>query len=74
MKFTKEKRELLVTKLLTSKTEASNIPPNILTITIRYIDFPPIIIEDIRKVVIETKNIVPGIDKVLTTILQVVWP
>ena len=68
-----EKRELLVAELLTSKTEASNILPDISTITTRYIDFLPIIAEDIRKTIIEVSNTAPGIDEVLIAILQVVW-
>jgi hypothetical protein len=73
-KSTEEKRELLVAELLTSKAEASNIPPDILTIITRYIDFPPIIAEDVRKAVIEAGNTAPGADEVLTAILQVAWP
>ena len=68
-KSTKEKRELLVVELLTSKVEASDIPPDILTITTRYIDFLSITANNVRKAVIEAGNTVPGVDKVLIAIL-----
>jgi hypothetical protein len=68
-----KKRELLVAELLTSKVEASNILPDISIITTRYIDFPPITANNIRKAIIEAGNTASGIDKVPTAILQVVW-
>ena len=68
-KSTEEKRELLVTELLTSKVEASDILPDISIITIYYIDFPSITANNIRKAIIEAGNMAPGIDKVLITIL-----
>jgi hypothetical protein len=66
-----EKRELLVAKLLTSKVKASDIPPDIPTIATRYIDFPPIMAEDVCKAVIEASNTAPSADEVPTAILQV---
>ncbi len=71
MKSIKEKRELLVTELLTSKVKVSNILPNILIITTRYIDFSFIIAKDIYKVIIEAGNMAPSINEVLIAILQV---
>jgi len=68
-KSTEEKRELLVAKLLTSKAEASDIPPDTPTIATRYIDFPPITAEDVRKAIIEAGNTAPGADEVPTAIL-----
>ena len=72
-KSTEEKRELLVTKLFTSKVEASDILPDIPTIATRYIDFPPITANNIRKAVIEAGNTIPKVDEGLITILQVAW-
>jgi hypothetical protein len=69
-----EKRELLVAKLLTSKAKASDILPDTPTIATRYINFPPIMAEDVRKVVIKAGNMAPSVNKVLTAILQVTWP
>ena len=64
-----EKRELLVIELLTSKAEASNILPNILIITTYYIDFPPIIANNVYKAIIEASNTALRADKVLIAIL-----
>jgi len=65
----KEKRELLVAELLTSKAEVGDIPLNTPTAATRHIDFPPITAEDVRKAVIEAGNTVSGTDEVLTAIL-----
>jgi len=65
----KEKRELLVTELFTSKVEIGDILLNIFIIVICYIDFSFIIAKDICKAIIEAGNIVLSIDKVLIAIL-----
>ena len=67
--FIKEKRELLVTELFTSKAEVGDILLNISTAVTRHIDFPPITAEDVRKAVIEVSNTAPGADEVLTAVL-----
>jgi hypothetical protein len=68
-----EKRELLVVKLLINKVKASDIPLNIPIIATRYIDFPLIMAEDVRKVIIEVNNTALNVNEVLITILQVTW-
>jgi hypothetical protein len=69
-KSLEEKRELLVSKLLTNKAEAGDIPFDTPTAATRKIDFPPISTEDVRKAVIEAGNTAPGVDEVPTAILQ----
>jgi len=61
----KEKRELLVVELFTSKIKVEDILFNISIA----IDFSFITAEDVCKAVIEAGNTVPGIDKVPITIL-----
>ena len=68
-KSIEEKRELLVAELLISKAEAGDIPSDILTAAIRYIDFPLITAEDARKAVIKAGNTAPRADEVPTAIL-----
>jgi hypothetical protein len=58
-----------VAELLTSKAEVGDILSNIPTATTRYIDFPPITAEDVRKSVIEARNTTPRVDEVPTAIL-----
>jgi hypothetical protein len=58
-----------VAELLTSKAEVGDISSDIPTATTRYIDFPPITAEDVRKLVIEARNTAPGVDKVPIAIL-----
>jgi hypothetical protein len=58
-----------VAELLTSKAEVGDIPSNIPTAATRYIDFPPITAEDVRKLVIEAGNTAPRADEVPTAIL-----
>jgi len=67
--FIKEKRELLVIELLTSKVEVGDILLNISIAVTRYIDFPLITAEDIRKAIIKAGNTVPGADEVPTAVL-----
>jgi len=71
--FIKEKRELLVVELFTSKAEVGDIPLNTSIAVTRYIDFPPITAEDVRKAVIKAGNTVFGVDKVLIIVLQAAW-
>jgi hypothetical protein len=68
-----EKRELLITKLLTSKVKASDILPDILTIITRYINFPPIIANNVYKAIIKVNNTALKVNEVLIAILQVTW-
>jgi hypothetical protein len=74
VKFIKEKRELLIVKLLINKVKASDILPDTFTIITRYINFPFIITENVYKVIIKVNNITLNVNEVLTTILQVTWP
>jgi hypothetical protein len=69
IKSIKEKRELLVIELLTSKVKAGNIPPNIPIAITRYINFLLITAKDARKAIIKAGNIAPRVDKVLIAIL-----
>jgi hypothetical protein len=69
-----EKRNLLVSKLLTNSAEAGDIPDVCLTAARRSIDFPPITFEDVRKLVLEAGNTAPGADEIPIAILQVAWP
>jgi hypothetical protein len=66
-----EKRELLVAKLLINKAKASDILPDILTIITRYINFPLIIANNVRKVIIKVNNTALKVNEVPITILQV---
>jgi len=65
----KKKRELLVVELFTSKVEVGDIPFNIFTVIIHYIDFSSIIAKNVYKTIIETGNTTPDINEVLITIL-----
>jgi hypothetical protein len=49
--------------------KAGDIPNTTPSITLYNINFPVIISEDICKAVLETENTIPGIDKILITIL-----
>jgi len=67
--FIKEKRELLVAELFTSKVEVGDIPLNTSIVVIYHIDFFFIMAEDVCKAVIEAGNTTSGVDEVLIVVL-----
>jgi hypothetical protein len=69
-----EKRNLLVSELLTNSVEAGDISDTCLTTVTRSINFPLITSEDVRKSILEAGNIALGADEISTAILQAAWP
>jgi hypothetical protein len=65
----KEKRNLLVFKLLINSVEAGDILDVCLTAARRSIDFPPITFKDVRKSVLEARNTTLKVDEILIAIL-----
>jgi len=71
---TEEKRALLVKELLTNSAEAGDIPFNSPVTAIRAVEFPEIIVQDVRKAVLKAGNTAPGADEIPTKVLQLAWP
>src|SRR5438045_6567719 len=69
-----EKRDILVWNLLTNTAEAGDIPFDSPTMATHKINFPPIMVADICKVILKAGNTAPGLDKIPTAILKVAWP
>jgi hypothetical protein len=66
-----KKRSLLVSELLTNIVEVRDILDIYLSTTRYSIDFLPIILEDVCKLVLRAGNIASRADKIFTAILQV---
>ena len=66
-----EKRNLLVSELLTNSAEAGDISDTCPTAATRSIDFPLIMSKDIYKLILKAGNITLKVNEILTIILQV---
>ena len=55
-----KKRDILIRNLLTNSAEVGDIPFDSPTAATRKINFPPVIVTDIQKAILEAGNTTPG--------------
>ena len=70
---TQDKRDLLISNLLTNSAEVCDIPFDSPTTAICSISFPEITAQDIQTAILRAGNTAPGIDEISTKILPLAW-
>jgi hypothetical protein len=69
-----DKRAVLVRNLLQNTAEAGDIPldtPVVLSTSLPFLD---VLDTDVERAILRTGNTAPGLDEILTCILQTAWP
>jgi hypothetical protein len=69
-----KKREILIRNLLTNTAIAGDIPFNSPVASIRAIEFPLILVVNVREAVLRTRSTALGLDEILTRVFKVAWP